>query len=139
MVQNKGDASVSIVIRTLTEPDWRSIESLPADKWVSAIKAMHSNSCAADGTIKAVALDLDTVVGFASGYRTGDNVLIINLVYVVPRLRRNGIGQELVKFLESKSGCTASMVFYNKDLREFYRSIGYTAGVNMEVGLKEIK
>lgn len=78
------------------------------------------------------------IVGFIYGFVLPNKTLIPEFMYVVPNARKNGVGAELIKQLELTSGCTASMIFYNKSLHCFYEHQGYLAGENLEVAVKEI-
>ena len=82
---------------------------------------------------------LDTTrVGFIYGFVLPNKILLPQWLYVLPQVRKCGIGTALLKELEEKSKCTASMIFYNKDLHNYYSELGYETGSNLETAIKTI-
>ena len=88
-------------------------------------------------TIKAfVACENEEIVGFIYGYVFPDGLLIPEFMYVDSNFRNRGIGRKLLSALEKESGCTSSMIFYNKALRDYYKKQGYSTGDDIETAIK---
>ena len=112
---------------------------LPSDEWTPQViitaRALNENS----KIEKCLIAESDgKIVGFIYGFVLPNKTLIPEFLYVTPNERKTGIGTELIKQLEIKSNCTASMIFYNKSLHNYYEKQGYQAGDNLEVAMKEI-
>lgn len=84
-----------------------------------------------------VAYEDEKLVGFIYG-GVLCKTLYPQYLYVIPSYRNNGLGKELLNTLENNTDCTASMVYYNRSLCDFYQKIGYHTGEELCVSLKMI-
>ena len=130
---------MDVVIRDYKKEDRFSLMTLSDDEWNKTVigAALSINI---DNNVEKcmVAEDGKTIIGFIYGFVLPNKTLIPEFMYVVPNARKSGVGAALIKRLELTSGCTTSMIFYNKSLHCFYEHQGYLAGKNLEVAMKEI-
>lgn len=85
-----------------------------------------------------LAVDKNEIVGYVYGFALPSNTLIPEFLYVLPQHRNKGIARGLLSKLEHSTNCTASMIFYHNSLHNLYAKMGYQAGENLEVAMKEI-
>ena len=130
---------MGVEIRDYNKHDRFALMSLSEDEWHPQILATVLSIKENNSIEKCLVAEADgDIVGFIYGFVLPNKTLIPEFMYVVPNARKNGVGAELIKQLELTSGCTASMIFYNKSLHCFYEHQGYLAGENLEVAVKEI-
>jgi GNAT superfamily N-acetyltransferase len=80
----------------------------------------------------------DLIIGFIYGFVLPNKALLPQYLYVDPQYRKQGIGRQLLETLESKSGCTTSIAYFEKSLSNYYAKQGYIIG-DAVVALKELK
>ena len=84
-----------------------------------------------------VAYDGYTLIGYVYG-GVLCNTLYPQFMFVRADYRKQGIGRKLMAALEVNSGCTVSLIYYNKELSDYYCKQGYEIGTNLQVGMKQI-
>lgn len=128
------------IIRDFKITDRLSLMDLSDDEWQQQITALFSEMNTDNPVEKCLVAEVNGyIVGFIYGFVLPNKMLIPELLYVDPDVRKNGIGAELIKQLEIKSGCTSSRIYYNKLLlHKYYQKQGYQSGDNLEVAIKEI-
>lgn len=89
-------------------------------------------------TVCYAAFDGPRIVGFVYSFIVCHKTLIPQLMVVSPDHRKSGIGKRLIAALEDGSGCSASLIYYHHDLRDYYASQGYMVGTEVEVAMKEL-
>ena len=130
---------MGVIIRDYKTSDCFSLLSLSEDAWKSQIIATTMSIKENSEVERCLVAESDgVIVGFIYGCVLPNKTLIPEFMYVKPCSRKRGFGVELVKQLEMRSNCTASMIFYNKTLHDYYEKQGYQAGDNLEVAMKEI-
>ena len=131
---------MEVSIREFRKDDAIPLAFLSSDDWAEKIISLAASLKNYDGQIVRcfVADGNDGIVGFIYGYILPDKLLIPEFLYVIPKYRKNGIAAQLLNALEKESDCTASMIFYNKSLREHYQKQGYLVGDNLEVAMKQL-
>ena len=122
----KGDA---LKLASIDDDDWKALLSIGTP---SFIECDWKRDCCYVAEIES------NLVGFIYGFLLPNGTLIPEMIYVHPDYRTMGIGTMLLEYLEKESGCTHSMIFYNKSLRNYYKKRGYSVGENLEVALKEL-
>lgn len=85
-----------------------------------------------------LAVEEETIIGYIYGFVLPNGTLLPEFLYVLPEYRRHGIGEKLLRTLEENYGCSSSMIFYNKELHDYYKKLGYISGENLEVAMKYI-
>ena len=111
------------------------------DEWSGAILRLGQSILREyDGKVTKILLAFngEDLVGFIYGFVLPNSVLIPEFMYVKPDQRKNGIAHHLLKALEDSSECSASMIFYNKSLHDFYAKQGYETGSGLETAMKEL-
>lgn len=84
-----------------------------------------------------VAYDGSTLIGYVyAGVLC--NTLYPQFMFVRETYRMQGVGTKLMDALEKGSGCSVSLIYYNKELSDYYRKQNYEIGTNLEVGMKQI-
>lgn len=132
---------MSVEIREYIKQDWLNFMTISDDEWAQSIKSLgHSMIKEYDGRVLKLLLALcgESLAGFIYGFILPNRTLIPEFMYIKPEYRHNGIAQKLLSELEKRSGCTASMIFYNKSLHIFYQNQGYISGENLEVAMKTL-
>jgi GNAT superfamily N-acetyltransferase len=76
--------------------------------------------------------------GFIYGFVLPNKLLLPQYLYVLPAYRKQGIGQRLLETFESESGCSSSLVYFEKSLSLYYKKLGYVIG-DAVVALKEFE
>lgn len=84
-----------------------------------------------------VAYDGSTLIGYVYG-GVLCNTLYPQFMFVREDYRKQGIGMKLMGTLEENSGCTVSLIYYNKELSDYYCKQSYEIGTNLQVGMKQI-
>lgn len=114
---------------------------LSDDEWKENIYIIANSLKVSDSTIENcwLAFDNQKIIGFVYGFILPNRTLLPEFLYVTPEYRNNGIGVALMKKLEEESGCTASMIFYNTALHDYYQKQNYLSGDNLEVAIKTLK
>ncbi|NLD86982.1 MAG: GNAT family N-acetyltransferase [Clostridiales bacterium] len=84
-----------------------------------------------------VAYDDSELIGYIYGAVLCDT-LYPQFMFVREAYRKRGIGKMLMEALEKNSGCSVSLIYYNKELSAYYQKQGYEMGTNLEVGMKQI-
>lgn len=84
-----------------------------------------------------VAYDGSTLIGYVYGGVLCDT-LYPQFMFVRAKYRKQGVGGKLMDALEKGSGCSVSLIYYNKELSDYYRKQNYEIGTNLEVGMKQI-
>ena len=131
---------MDILIREYNKDDGLSLLSISNDEWKFAINNIVMLMENENSVEKCLVAEVKGhVVGFIYGFVLPNKTLIPELIYVTPDFRKYGIATKLIKRLESISGCTAAMIFYNKSLHNFYEHQGYQLGDNLEVAMKPIE
>lgn len=127
-------------IRKVKKSDYSKLLLISDDEWkgivITAIKDIMQRQ--SDIELCLVAEVDDCLIGFVYGYILPNNVLIPEFLYVQNKYRKNGIGKRLLEELEFQSGCVSSMIFYNKNLHNYYKKQGYMAGNNLEIAMKDL-
>ena len=77
------------------------------------------------------------IVGYIYGYIVPGRVTLPQFLYVKNENRRGGIGAALLKRFEDESQTPCSLIYYRKDLHDYYTRQGYEAGVT-EVAMKHL-
>lgn len=92
-----------------------------------------------DGVSYTYAAFIDNImVGFIYGFVLPNKALLPQYLYVDPQYRKQGIGQKLLAALETQSGCTTSIAYFEKSLSDYYMKQGYIIG-DAVVALKELE
>lgn len=131
---------MAIIIREYKESDHRAFDLTFTDgedalKNYAIEKALEKHNSIIEKCY--LAFNDNILVGFIYGFVLPNKTLLPQWLYVLPPYRKHGIGTALLKELEEKSNCTASMIFYNKDLHNYYSNMGYETGNNLETAIKE--
>jgi len=130
---------MGVEIRGYNRHDRFALMSISDDEWqpqiISTVMSMKEKNSIEKCLVAEANGD---IVVFIYGFVLPNKTLIPEFMYVVPNSRKNGVGTALIKQLESTSGCTASMIFYNNSLHCYYERQGYQTGENLEVAMKEI-
>ncbi len=131
---------MSIVIRKAEKVDFLDLAMLADDEWKPKIRTLALSLMKCDGNIERcyVAEDDGQIVGFIYGFVLPNKMLLPEMLYVRTEHRKAGIGTLLIQHLEKDSGCTCSMIFYNKSLHDFYSRRGYLTGENLETAIKSL-
>lgn len=123
----KGDF---LLIATLSEDTWNQTIT----QFATLLPKMSENSIEKC----YVAESNGEVIGFIYGFALPNATLIPEFAYVKPMYRKHGIASQLLKKLEDESGCSLSMIFYNKSLHNHYAKLGYETGENLETAIKNL-
>lgn len=131
---------MDVKLREFEKKDYLNLAFLSDDKWKASHFEIAESMMKASGNIEhcILAMDGSRIVGYIYGFALPNKTLIPEFLYVLPVCRKNGIGKMLVEKMESSTDCTVSMIFYNKDLRDYYSKMGYQVGDALEVAMKEI-
>lgn len=86
-----------------------------------------------------LAIDDSKIVGYIYAFILPNKALLPEFLYVIPEYRKKHIAQDLLNYIEKESGCSSSMVFYNKELSEFYKKNGYFESDNLSVAIKKLE
>lgn len=131
---------MQISIREYTESDYRALSSMSDDVWSTKIACIAAGLRNYDGKIERcyLAEKNGIIVGFIYGHVLPNRLLFPELLYVLPEYRNKGIATKLLDEFEKTSGCTTSLIFYNKALHDFYFKRDYCHGENLEVAMKLI-
>lgn len=134
---------MGIAIREYTKEDFPKLLLLSDDEWSTVHIGTASMLKQSDDKISRCYLAMDEddqkVVGYIYGFVLPNKTLIPEFLYVLPEYRRKGIGKKLIQSLEDNSGCTASMIFYNKSLHDYYQKQEYITGDDLEIAMKELR
>ncbi len=131
---------MNLELRNFNEEDYYNIAYLSDDEWKLAHLSTARSMINATGNIERciVAVDDSQIVGYIYGFALPNHALFPEFLYVIPAYRNKGIGKKLIEKLETSTNCTSSTIFYNKDLHDYYKKMGYTAGDALEVATKEL-
>lgn len=131
---------MSITIRKARKTDLLALASLADDEWEQKLSILAPSFAKCNGKIERcyVAVDSDHLLGFIYGFVLPNGLLLPEMLYVGSEYRKKGIGTKLLEYLESKSGCTSSMIFYNNTLHDYYAKRGYQVGENLETAMKNL-
>ena len=130
-----------IEIRKYEKRDFQSLATISTDCWSINHKNIAKLMLNEEDTIsqcRVAVLDGNNIIGYIYGFSLPNGMLIPEFLYVYDDYRHQGIGKMLLDDLERSSGCGASMIFYNKSLRDYYEEQGYLYGDNLEVAMKEL-
>lgn len=129
-------------IREYNNRDWVRFIDFSNDEWHTRINDIgFSLKDVNAGNIIKILLAInneDEMVGFIYGFTLPNHTLIPDFLYVKTEYRKMGLAHQLLKELEERSGCTASMIFYNTSLHDFYEKQGYFSSGKLEVAIKNI-
>lgn len=131
---------MGVVYREYEKGDFLNLATIADDRF----KVQHINIAKAmlkaDNDIEKciLAVDNNEIVGYVYGFSLPSNMLIPEFLYVLPQHRNKGIARGLLSKLENSTSCTASTIFYHNSLHNLYAKMGYQAGENLEVAIKEI-
>lgn len=128
-------------IRQYAKNDFLSIAALSEDEWKKSIIQFSSFllKMSENNIEKCYVAELNgEVIGFIYGFALPNKTLIPEFSYVKPLYRKYGIASQLLKKLEDESGCSLSMIFYNKTLHDHYAKQGYETGENLETAIKNL-
>lgn len=131
---------MDVILRDFEKKDYLNLATLSDDQWKATHFGVAESMMKASGNIEHCILAMDgaRIVGYIYGFALPNKTLIPEFLYVLPVCRKNGIGKMLVEKMESSTDCTVSMIFYNKNLRDYYSKMGYQVGDALEVAMKEI-
>lgn len=131
---------MEIVYRRFEKNDFLSLSTISDDEWKTAHLGTAKSMLCTAGNIEQcfVATIQNTLVGYIYGFALPNKTLIPEFLYVLPQYRKQGIGADLLKTLESNCNCSASMIFYHKSLHDYYAKLGYEEGSNLEIAMKDI-
>ena len=132
---------MNLIIREFTTDDFIDLATITDDEWSTTIIAIAKDlKLNYDNNITKVLLTYDDkeLIGFIYGFILPNHMLIPEYMYVVQQFRKHGIAHTLLSSLEKKSGCTYSMIFYNKELHDFYHKQGYQTGDHLETAIKQL-
>lgn len=131
---------MKITYREFQKADTSALVSLSNDEWRVSVRSLEPMLAKYDGVAMKcyVAESGDSIIGLAAGFILPNATLNPELVYVLPEFRNNGIGTKLLKQLENHCGCQASIIYYNKDMHDYYAKRGYFSTNNLEVAIKNI-
>ena len=132
---------MSIEIREYTKQDWLDFMGISIDEWAQGIKSIGLSILKEyDNRMLKLLLARSegNLAGFIYGFVLPSQVLIPEFMYIKPEYRHQGIAQSLLAELERQSGCTCSMIFYNKTLHDYYEKQGYSTGENLETAIKQL-
>ena len=131
---------MGIELRKFEKSDFLNLASISNDKWEPVHCGLATSMLNATGEVEQCVLALDDtkIIGYIYGYALPNKNLIPEFLYVLPAYRGGGIGKMLVEELESSTDCTASIIYYNKSLHNYYSEMGYRVGDALEVAIKEI-
>ena len=117
---------MGIAIREYSKEDYPRLWLLTDDEWRSVHVSVVSSLKDYDDNITKtfLAIDNDIIVGYIYGFVLPNKTLIPEFLYVIPEHRQKGIGKKLLQHLEYNTDCTASMIFYNKFLHDYYQKQG---------------
>jgi N-acetylglutamate synthase-like GNAT family acetyltransferase len=76
------------------------------------------------------------LAGFIYGDVAFETLLILQLVFVKPNMRKMGIGHLLMNTIETESKCQTSLIYYHHHLHDYYAMLGYEQGEELEVAIK---
>lgn len=131
---------MKITIRKFQKDDLLKFAELSSDEWKIAIKQIAVSLLKTNDVELCLCAEIDnTIIGFVYAFILPNGTLIPELIYVKDEYRSKGYAKQLLKAVEEESGCSASMVFYNKELHSFYQKQGYQTGENVEVAMKNLK
>lgn len=131
---------MGVVYREYEKGDFLNLATIADDEFkgqhINIAKAMQK----ADNDIEkcVLAVEENEIIGYVYGFALPSNTLIPEFLYVLPQHRNNGVASGLLSELENSTACTASMIFYHNSLHNLYAKMGYQAGENLEVAIKEI-
>ena len=87
---------------------------------------------------KCFVATVDTqIVGYIYGFVVPEKMALPQFLYVKQENRGNGIGAALLKKFEEESHAPCCLIYYRKELHDYYTKQGYLAGVT-EVAMKEL-
>lgn len=130
---------MNLLIREYTTNDYVDLATITDDTWAVQIITLAADlKKNYDGKIikLLLAYNNNELIGFIYGFILPNRTLIPEFMYVIPQYRNHGIAHRLLNSLEKKSGCTSSMIFYNKELHDFYQKQGYLSGDRLETAMK---
>ena len=132
---------MGVELRKFEKSDFLNLASISNDVWKPVHCGLAESMLNATGEVEQCVLALDgtEIIGYIYGFALPNKKLIPEFLYVLPAYRGGGIGKMLVKELESSTDCTASMIYYNKSLHNYYSEMGYQVGDAVEVAMKEIR
>ncbi len=130
------------VVRRIQESDFADLPSLCSieEEWYIQVlrlsvdikkKECYRHNC-------FVACLNDTLTGFVYGFVI-EETLYPQFLFVHRDHRKQGVGTLLLQALEAHSNCTVSMVYFHKDLEEYYAKQEYNIGTNLKVGMKTLQ
>lgn len=131
-----------IIIRKIKRADVSNIEKLGSTDtyWAKQIAAIAPSFLSAIHREHSfVALLEDNVVGFIYAGTYLETTFIPHFMYVLPDLRKQGIGQKLLETAEKESKCASSLVYYHKSLHDYYEQMDYKQGNELEIAIKPLR
>lgn len=130
-----------IIIRKIQKPDLLNFDGLcNPDNWYYPQVSMTPQALLTHPEYMKncfVAYHDDILVGYIYGGVLCDT-LYPQFMFVKESYRKNGIGAKLLTMLEENSKCSVSIVYYNKELSNYYCSQDYDIGTNLEVAIKQL-
>ena len=131
---------MNVIIRPVKKTDVFDLACLANDEWAQKLSMLAPSFAKCDGKIERcyVAEEADEIIGFIYGFVLPNGLLLPEMLYVCSEYRKSGIGTQLLAHLEKESGCSSSMIFYNKTLHDYYAKRGYIVGENLETAMKEL-
>ena len=129
-----------LIIREMQKRDWLDIATIADDEWKPKLTKLSLYLANYNGDIERcyIATKEGLMAGFIYGFSLPNKLLIPEMLYVRSEFRKQGIGTKLLETIEQKSGCNCSMIFYNKDLHNYYAQRGYNTGDNLETAIKDL-
>ena len=133
---------MKLSIRKYKKGDFIYIATLANDEWKQDVMHFATLLHKYDETNSIercyVAEMANEIVGFIYGYSLPNKTLIPLFTYVNPQHRKAGIATQLLKTLEGESGCSSSLIFYNRSLHDYYARQGYETDNNLETAIKNL-
>lgn len=131
---------MEIKIRKYEKSDCLKFQELSSDDWNVAIKQIAVSLLKSNDVEICHCAELgNSLIGFIYGFILPKGTLIPEFIYVKDEHRNKGYAKQLLKTMEEESGCSVYMVFYNKELHNFYQNQEYKTGENLEVAMKNLK
>lgn len=127
-------------LRKFSKGDYMSLVVLSDDEWKINHRNIATAMLKADEKIELcfVATSAGKLIGYIYGFSLPNGTLLPEFLYVLPEYRKMGVGKQLLSELETKSGCGTSMIYYNRELHDYYKKQGYLAGYDLETAMKII-
>ena len=130
---------MEITIRKYQKDDFVKFTELSSDDWGIVIKQIASSLLKDNDVELCLCAEIDdSIIGFVYGFVLPNGTLILEFLYVKDEYRNKGNAKKLLKAIEDESGCSVSMVFYNKELHSFYEKQEYNIGDNLEIAMKTL-